>query len=323
MRRLKLLTAIALFATTALAADRPYLPDEPGNYPGLKFNAAASSVRESKAAPADVKAIAASAKRLAAIIEAAPKLNPPRGFNFFIVATLVPPDTLQARSRGAATLPLDLWVRFGAPHLFERDGRVASGLAEQLDFYFNDVRPVILDHNSVRKWEDDQGDIYLEPPITGDIAGFPIYKDLLVITRPGESIWAPVSVERFAKAWMPQLRSTPAALAAAEAALASLDAAGRKAPACVTGADRPGLTGLALVPAGTAGCRPIVQANLAILRPKLPRGAIQLITVENINRCREILKNEAKERASPGDCNANLEVVRQIDWKQVAALIAP
>lgn len=324
MHGTRLLTAIAFLATAAVAADRPYLPEQPGQGVPWRFTASSSSVRVSKATPAEAKAIEESGKRLDAIIRATPVLASPRGFIFFTVGVLMEPDPLQARVRGAATLPLDLWIRFGAPHYFERDGRPTTSIAdEHLNFYFNDIRPVILDHNITRRWEDGQGDLYVQPLVTGEIGGYPIYGDLLAITRPGESIWAPVAVERFMKVWLADLRKYGGVPQAAESAYAALDAAGRKAPACVLGAEKPGMTALELVPAGTAGCRPIVQANLGILSPKLPRGAVQLITVENIQRCRNLVKTDAKQKASPGECNANLELVRQIDWKRVAALLAP
>jgi hypothetical protein len=45
--------------------------------------------------------------------------------------------------------------------------------------------------------------------------------------------------------------------------------------------------------------------------------------MEGVNYCHEVLRVEPKERANPGGCTANLELVRQIDWKRVAALLAP
>jgi len=57
-----------------------------------------------------------------------------------------------------------------------------------LHLFINDLRPVILDHLGVRKWEDARGDFYLEPAKTDEVGGFPMYNDLLVIARPGDSI---------------------------------------------------------------------------------------------------------------------------------------
>jgi hypothetical protein len=316
-----------------------------------------------------------------------------------MVPVLMEADPSQVKSRTAAGLPLDVWMRCAALNYYERGGKpFMVDETHLLEFFVNDLRPVILDHHASRKWEDAEGDFYLEPAMAGEIGGFPIYKDLLAITRPGESIWAPVAVERLMKAWLPEVKAlaesaerdkararqnleafrSPAeqekrnkelaaaragadaarevrrlefffkqdedeilrkanpdpakddwyfgpvnALKAAESKLASLDAAGRKAPACVTGAEAPLRYKMSIVPANTPGCRRVVQANLAILRRDLPRGAIQVITMEGVNYCREVLRVEPKERANPGGCTANLELVRQIDWKRVAALLAP
>jgi hypothetical protein len=266
-------------------------------------------------------------------------------------------------------------------------------------FFINDLRPVILDHLGLRKWEDARGDMYLEPAKTGDVAGFPMYNDLLVIARPGDSIWAPVPVERFGKTLAAQLKSDAddaeksrtraktdlelflsapeqqkrraeieAARQGSDAAsdvrrlesffaedeaairskvnpdpskakdvqwyfgpvnayqevqnqLAGLDAAHRGAPVCVTGADSPERWRMKIAPAGTPGCRRVVEANLGLFRPELPRSAIQLITVENIDYCRREVASQ-KQKTTEG-CAAILEVVRQLDWPRVAALLEP
>jgi hypothetical protein len=101
--------------------------------------------------------------------------------------------------------------------------------------------------------------------------------------------------------------------------LAGLDATGRSAPACVTGADTPERWRMKLVPAATPGCRRAVEANLGLFKPQLPRSAIQLITVENINYCRRDVAAQ-KQKTAHG-CAAILEVVRQLDWTRVGALL--
>ena len=101
--------------------------------------------------------------------------------------------------------------------------------------------------------------------------------------------------------------------------LAGLDAAGRSAPACVTGGETPERWRMKIVPAGTPGCRRVVEANLGLFKPELPRSAIQLITVENINYCRRDVASQ-KQKTVYG-CAANLDVVGQLDWQHVAALL--
>ncbi len=74
-----------------------------------------------------------------------------------------------------------------------------------------------------------------------------------------------------------------------------------------------------IVPVGTPGCRRIVEANLGLFKPTLPRSAIQLLTVENIEWCRKEVAGST--RKTVGDCAANLKVVRQLDWQRVAGLL--
>ncbi len=151
-----------------------------------------------------------------------------------------------------------------------------------LDFFINDLRPVILDHLGARKWEDARGDFYLEPAKTEEVGGFPMYNDLLVIVRPGDSIWAPVPVERFARTLTAEMKNGAA-------------------------------------DAEKTRNRAKTDLEAFLFKRELPRSAIQLITVENIKWCREEVAS--RKEKTVGDCTANLEVVRQLDWQRVAALL--
>ena len=385
---LRVLLLLALLSAVLSAQDRASAPASGGTTVPFAFNASPSNIRESRATPADVKASEASARKLADLIAEVPALNPPVGFLPVMVGVLMTRDATQARIRPVA--PFDIWLRFGAPEQPRNE-------INFLHFFINDLRPVILDHLGVRKWEDERGDFYLEPPRTGDVGGFPMYNDLLVVARPGDSIWAPVPVERVAKALAAQLKgdaadaenvrnrakadldvflSQPevqkrraeidAARQRADAAseihrleaffaedetairrkvnpdpsqprdaqwyfgpvnayrdvlslIAGLDPAGRGAPGCVSVGDTPERWRLRIVPVGTLGCHRVVEANLGLFKPELPRSAIQLITVEDIARCRNELASPTWKTV--GDCAANLEVVRQLDWSRVAGLL--
>ena len=384
----RLLLCLAALSAAPYAQEHRLAPTEPGRVAPFVFTATPSSIRESKAAPADVKAGEAAARKLASLIAEVPALNPPVGFHSVFAGVLMGRDATQARMRPVA--PLDLWVRFGAPGM-------TGDEVNFLHFYINDLRPVILDHLGVRKWEDERGDFYLEPAATGEVGGFPMYNDLLVIARPGDSIWAPVPVERFARTLAAELKSgaedaekrrnqakadlevflsppeqqkrraeIDAARQRSDAAsevhrlesffaedeaairrkvdpdpaqpkdvqwyfgpvnaykdvqtvLAGLDGAGRAAPACVIGGETVERWRMKIVPAGTAGCHRVVEANLGLFKAELPRSAIQLITVENIEWCRREVASQKQKTVS--DCAANLEVVRQLDWQRVAALL--
>lgn len=171
----RIFLGICFLTVFAAAADRPFLPDQVGRYSGWRFAASPSNVRDTRATAADLKSIEASARKLESLVLAAPLLNPPKGFGFAMVGVLMGQDSYQTKARTAAGLPLAVWVRFGAPNYFERDGKPTLVTdTHQLDFYINDLRAVILEHNTGRKWEDAQGDFYIEPPIAGEMGGFPI-----------------------------------------------------------------------------------------------------------------------------------------------------
>jgi hypothetical protein len=299
------------------------------------------------------------------------------GFTGVLVGVLMGPDLIQARTR--PVLPFDIWLRFGAPRT--RDEEVIF-----LNLYINDLRPGLLERLGTRRWEDARGDFYLEPAKTGEVGGFPMYNDLLVIARPGDSIWAPVPVERFARTLAAELKTvvdeaeriraraktdleaflSPAeqqkrqaelnaarqrsdaanevrrlqvffgedeapirrklnpdpsdpkdqnwyfgpvdAYKAIQTLTAGLDAAGRSAQACVIGGETIDRWRMRVVPAGTPGCHRIVEANLGLFKPELPRSAIQLIIVEDIEYCRKEVAAEKQKTA--GQCAANLDVVR-------------
>ncbi len=385
---LRTLLCLAALPSAHAAQQRPLAPNEAGTIKPFVFHATPANIRASKATPEELKAGEASARKIAELISSVPTLNPPKGYNGVLVGVLMDRDLTQLRIRPVA--PLDLWVRFGAP-------RAAGDEVNFLHFYINDLRPVILDHVGTRKWEDARGEIYLEPAATGRVGGFPMFNDLLVISRPGDSIWSPVSVERFSKVVAaafkidaddaekrrgqakkdlefflsePEKQKRRAEIDAArqrsdavseihrlesffaedeaairrkvdpkpadpkdvqwyfgpmnayrdlQALVAGLDAAGRSAPACVTGAENSERWKLKIVPPDTPGCRRIVEANLGLFKPGLPRSAIQLITVEDIDWCRKEVASH-KERTI-GDCAANLEVIRQLDWQRLAALL--
>jgi len=385
---LRTLLCVAALSAAPFTQERGAAPASTGSVRPFVFTSEPSSIRASKATRADVKACEAAAGKLASLITEVPSLNPPVGFTAALIGVLMEPDVTQARIRPIA--PFDIWLRFGAP-------RTPGDETLFLHFFINDLRPVILDHLGARKWEDARGDFYLEPARTGEVGGFPMYNDLLVIARPGDSIWAPVPVERFARTLAAELKagaddaerirtraktdlevflSPPeqqkrrAELDAArqrsdaasevrrlesffaedEAAIrrkvnpdpsqpkdeqwyfrpvnaykdvqsliTGLDGAGRSAPACVIGGETVERWRMRIVPAGTPGCHRVVEANLGLFKPGLPRSAIQLITVEDIEYCRKELASQ-KQKAV-GQCAANLDVVRQLDWQRVAALL--
>jgi hypothetical protein len=76
-----------------------------------------------------------------------------------------------------------------------------------------------------------------------------------------------------------------------------------------------------LVPAGTAGCTPIVTPNPKLRNPKLPRSTLQILHVNYISWSTKHLRENIALREDPGDCVAVTNVIRQLDWKALAALL--
>ncbi len=109
----------------------------------------------------------------------------------------------------------------------------------------------------------------------------------------------------------------------AQSMLATLDAPGRAAPACVAiGSTQGHRSDWKLVPTGTPGCRPMVRANPGLLDARLPRSALQIMYARNITDCNRFLDEMKHLRENPGDCVAMAQLLRQIDWQQLAGLLA-
>jgi hypothetical protein len=107
----------------------------------------------------------------------------------------------------------------------------------------------------------------------------------------------------------------------AAALLASNDGAVLDAPACAVIPAHGGLAAWKLVPPGTAGCTPIVTPNPKLLNPKLPRTALQILHVSDITWSTRNLQESIPLREEPGDCVAATNLIRQLDWKALQALL--
>jgi hypothetical protein len=109
----------------------------------------------------------------------------------------------------------------------------------------------------------------------------------------------------------------------AQTMLATLDTAGRSAPACViAGTTRSTENDWSVVPMGTPGCRPVVQSNPGLLNNKLPRSALQVMYISQVTRCNSEFEEKKYLRNKPGDCVAMAKILREVDWQQLVALLA-
>jgi len=113
------------------------------------------------------------------------------------------------------------------------------------------------------------------------------------------------------------------ALADAEALASSFDAAGLKAPACITGnVFSAALWEYRLVPDGSTGCHRIVEPNLTLFDNRLPRTAMQLIIVRGVASCEHELRSLEKHAVVyPGGCPGTVKLASQFDWQKLEALL--
>jgi hypothetical protein len=390
----------------AASAQRALLGDpasEPaaGRFWPWEYNHIRQVVADTRATPADLKAVEANMLRVVDLLKATSPMSPPKGYDIQFSGTLlgIDPDYT-----GRVTA-LGYEVVF---HFMQYLGGGAAFPGHGLRFRVNDLdwmlRSGIPNGKAFvhRRWTDKGGLLLIEPP-SDEFNGFRDYRelDLLPITRPGASVWNPVRVDRFLAAFVADLTIDAAAaqsrldaakkrydqevsaetvakhqkevdaaragsggeaqarhleamfrrmaedaraeatvsptnakhrwyfgpkkaLEDAQARLASLDADGRKATACVTnnvaGAER---WELQLVPEDAAGCRRVVEPNMGLYDNKLPRTAIQFVIVSGLGECEQILKSGNKaEFDLVGGCRGTVEVARQLDWQKLVDMLA-
>jgi tetratricopeptide (TPR) repeat protein len=382
-----------------------FLPQQPGKLLSWSMPRI-FTVAENRATEAELQALEANLRRIAGVIGKAPLLNPPTGFDLYTSASLGSIESVEERKRFLAQgLPLHADVFFSAPGYVETHSRSKSTGAVTTGFGTLDdvncgLRLYVNNPPTFgTTYEDAEGSFFLEPKKSGDLGGLPVFDDVLVVAKPGEPLWEPVSTERVLKYLLPEyrraadgavqyvksrqrayedymspeaqdkrrreaqaLRAAGGASAEdnarrlevkqrrweddarkdAEAAandpkwqapietyqraqsmLATLDAPGRTAPACVATGSRQGpRSDWKLVPTGTPGCRPMVRANPNLLDARLPRSSLQIMYSRNITGCNKLLDEKKQLRDNPGDCVAIAHLLRQIDWQQLAGLLA-
>jgi hypothetical protein len=112
----------------------------------------------------------------------------------------------------------------------------------------------------------------------------------------------------------------------AQALAASLTPASAASVPCFRNADNsndPAGDDVALVPAGTPGCRRVVSYNPALFRPGVPRTAIQFLSVPGVTTCSDVLRGAIAVRGDLGGCVTIVQMLRALEWKRLAGLIQP
>ena len=195
------------------ASISPRMPDHPGKFRPWRF-VNMSPEGPLRLTPAEIKAMEASLQQVVDVLRKVPLLNPPTGFEMDFHGS--------ASSTDVPGRPLRGYVSLGAFGYFEERVRVkATGelltraaVGDETDgahFEINDLPEPF-------GWDDAQGRMFLEPVKQGEIGGFPVFDNTLYVLRPGDAMFARVTMERFIKAWTAELRKQ---LDTAEAVVAS------------------------------------------------------------------------------------------------------
>jgi hypothetical protein len=192
------LLASACIADTA-GAQPNYLVNEPGTWKAWNFTATPTTRRERAATPADVKAFEAELLKLQAILRQAPGVAHPVGFSVETWGNLhgyTPPAPGQP---AGSALPLAGALSFGAFPIFqyERNGKMIredTGETELVLFHVNELQPWLTTGGSVDDWGGIDTDAFLMPPALGEVAGFPRYRDVIVIKKNPAPLWVPLSL---------------------------------------------------------------------------------------------------------------------------------
>jgi hypothetical protein len=108
----------------------------------------------------------------------------------------------------------------------------------------------------------------------------------------------------------------------AKSRLSGLDAASGAAQACVANLNAFWTWKLKIVPAADGGCTRVMYENPALFDPKVPRTAMQVISTTDLRECDHDLDVGPAVREGAGGCMAIVTIFRQIDWKQLAGLLA-
>ncbi len=209
-------------ATELIPPPPPPMPHEPGTEPGLRFLPQQPGklrpwslektfvMGENRITETEFRELDANLRRIESVIGQAPALNPVLGFELYIHGSLGEIEAVEERKRHLAQgLPLPANIVFSAPAYYETRLRSKStgvittridtmtDVSCALRIYVNRI-PVIGAELS-----DAEGGFFLEPNKTGELGGFSVYDDVLVITRPGDTLWTAVSTERVLKFLMP------------------------------------------------------------------------------------------------------------------------
>ncbi len=182
-----------------------FLSDEPGTIRPYRFETfSANDLRRLGATATDAKAFESRVKELADVFRNSPVWNPPKGVDVLVSAQGAVPSTARKNQPLAASM---LAGSFEHLQIKEANGTLGEKfVAGETLFVMVDVNMLPTAGRTIASLGDDGGPFLNAPARTGDMGGFPVYGDLLVITAPGRDLWAPVSRERYLKAFIVKRR---------------------------------------------------------------------------------------------------------------------
>jgi hypothetical protein len=221
--------AVCVVVTAAVhvagAQGPKYLTSEPGTWKPWKMTVASGSRKSSGATAAQLKAFEGSLVAFREILRRAPGVAEPRGFSVEVWGYLAGAELPAAEAAARRSWPLAGGVEFGAFPIFEyeRGGKTVredTGETQLFLFLVNDIGANVIGRPAPEEWRALETDIVLQPPATGERAGWPRYDDIVVMTKRTAPLWEPVTLEI---AWRTEVEAARKANTEAQEILAKFE----------------------------------------------------------------------------------------------------
>lgn len=265
------------------AGEFDFLTDHPGSF--------SASVTISPGSPQKLlsKGDAATFKRnlekLRNVLARQPVFNPPQGVE--VIGYFRQHDQLPKTNR--VPVPGFGYLRF---HFYHRDQN--SGKAVRICCTTDEMHVIVNDPDQGLDTFGASGfptKAFYQPHQVGELAGYPVYRmdngdEVIVLSRTKVPPWVPVTREEYVKAGLASWQKSaaeseldpisPQVARNHQAALAGMSAEELTMQALYYPADPFQPT---LAPVGSDEGRPLVRSNPAWFDPKLPRSAVQLLTI--------------------------------------------
>jgi hypothetical protein len=212
------LATLTLASGLAVGAQTTYLKDALGTWKPWKMTLSSGARASTRATAAELKAFETQLVAFREILRRAPSAAEPRGYSVEVWGHLIGNDRPAAGQPPAHRMPISGGVDFGAFAIYEimRGGarvRIDTGETPLLLFTVNDLQPRSIGQPGPPEWHVLEHDVIVQPPATGERAGFPRYEDIVVITKRTAPLWTPVPL---LEAWQLQLQTSKHALSSAQ-----------------------------------------------------------------------------------------------------------